>query len=70
MPSRWPEAVFHNLRTEGAFLVSAARQGGKTQWIRIESLANEPLVLQTDMLQFKAVGALSPTLKLLKGPRS
>lgn len=41
-PSTWRDMAFHNLRTEGAFLVSASRKGGKTQWIRIKSLAGEP----------------------------
>ena len=34
--------AFHNLRAEGAFLVSAARKDGKTQWVRVKSLAGEP----------------------------
>jgi hypothetical protein len=42
MPAAWPELVFHNLRAEGAFLVSARRSGGTTQWVRIASLAGEP----------------------------
>jgi hypothetical protein len=37
------------MRTEGAFLVSAARRDGKTQWIRIESLAGEPCRLKCDI---------------------
>ena len=42
VPDKWKELAFNNLRTEGAFLVSAKRMKGKTQWIRIESLAGEP----------------------------
>jgi hypothetical protein len=42
MPAAWGDAVFHNLRAEGAFLVSARRAAGKTQWVRIKSLAGEP----------------------------
>lgn len=42
VPSSWDDASFHNLRTEGAFLVSASRKGGNTQWVRIKSLAGEP----------------------------
>ena len=42
VPTTWPDAVFHNLRTPGAFLVSAVRTGGKTRWLRIKSLAGEP----------------------------
>jgi hypothetical protein len=42
MPSKWEDAEFRDLRTEGAFLVSANRKGGNTQWVRIKSLAGEP----------------------------
>ena len=67
MPDRWPDAVYHNLRTEGAFLVSAERKESKTQWIRIESLAGEPLALQTDMANFEADRKIKITP--VKGPR-
>jgi hypothetical protein len=42
VPDAWKDVSFHNLRTEGAFLVSAVRKGGVTQWVRIQSLAGEP----------------------------
>jgi hypothetical protein len=42
VPKAWDTAVFHDLRAEGAFLVSARRKAGKTQWVRIKSLAGEP----------------------------
>ena len=42
VPDAWRETSFHNLRTQGAFLVSAARKNGKTEWVRIKSLAGEP----------------------------
>lgn len=41
-PKAWQDMVFHNLRAQGAFLVSAARKEGKTQWVRVKSLAGEP----------------------------
>ena len=41
-PAAWPDAAFHNLRAEGGFIVSARRKAGKTQWVRIKSLAGEP----------------------------
>lgn len=50
VPSQWGDVQFENLRTEGAFLVSAVRKGGKTIAIRIESLAGELCVLRTDMV--------------------
>lgn len=46
VPSDWKEAVFHDLRTQGAFLVSAGRKGGKTSWVSVTSLAGEPLTLK------------------------
>ncbi|MBM3861319.1 MAG: discoidin domain-containing protein [Verrucomicrobia bacterium] len=48
VPAAWTNAIFHNLRAEGAFLVSAERRGGKTQWVRIKSLAGEPCRIQFD----------------------
>jgi alpha-L-fucosidase 2 len=42
VPVEWKELAFNNLRTEGAFLVSASRKEGATQWIRVKSLAGEP----------------------------
>ncbi|MDT8389337.1 MAG: hypothetical protein RRC34_02390 [Lentisphaeria bacterium] len=51
LPSEWQSETieFHDLRAEGAFLVSARREGGYTQWIRIKSLAGEPCRIKTDM---------------------
>lgn len=49
MPDRWREASFHQLRTEGAFLVSAVRSEGRTAWIAVRSLAGSPCTLMTDM---------------------
>jgi len=46
IPSDWNDAVFHDLRAEGAFLVSAKREAGKTAWVRVKSLAGEPCRLQ------------------------
>jgi len=42
VPSAWKDVEFRDLRTEGAFLVSAKRSAGQTQWVRIKSLAGEP----------------------------
>jgi len=42
MPDAWPDAQFYHLRTEGAFLISAARRDGKTLFVQVESLAGEP----------------------------
>jgi hypothetical protein len=46
LPSDWRDVEFHDLRAEGAFLVSAKRVDGRTQWVRIESLAGEPCAIR------------------------
>jgi hypothetical protein len=46
---KWQDVTFDKLRGEGAFLVSASRRNGKTQWIRVESLAGEPCRVKTDI---------------------
>jgi len=45
----WQDVSFHNLRTEGAFLVSAKRKKGKTCFVRIKSLAGEPCAVKPSM---------------------
>ncbi|RMH11010.1 MAG: hypothetical protein D6698_16985 [Gammaproteobacteria bacterium] len=50
-PKAWDDVVFHNLRAEGAFLVSASRADGITQWIRITSEAGERCLIMTDLKQ-------------------
>lgn len=46
VPSAWADLTLHDFRTQGAFLVSAVRTAGKTRFIRIRSLAGEPLKLK------------------------
>lgn len=58
-PEQWGDVRFHNLRAQGAFLVSAARENGETQFIRVKSLAGEPCRLKTDM---------DAPLEVVKGP--
>ncbi|MEI6604844.1 MAG: glycoside hydrolase family 95-like protein [Verrucomicrobiota bacterium] len=57
VPAAWNDAVFHDLRAEGAFLVSANRKDGKTEWLRVKSLAGEPCRVQ-------AVFASTPILRI------
>ncbi len=47
VPATWPDVTVHNFRTQGAFLLSAARRGGATQWVRVASEAGAPCVLRT-----------------------
>jgi hypothetical protein len=74
VPAAWQDVTIHNMRTEGAFLVSAVRRGGETRFIRIESLAGEPFRLVTDMADpqgesatIRAVGEREYEVVLTKG---
>ena len=63
LPEKWRDATFQNLRAQGAFLVSAVRKNGKTQWIRLESLAGEKALLRPNMANPRIEGN---GLKLVK----
>ncbi|WP_018970896.1 glycosyl hydrolase family 95 catalytic domain-containing protein [Rubritalea marina] len=52
-PKRWTDLAFHNLRTQGAFLVSAKKRDGATQFVSVESLAGSPCTVQTDISNAK-----------------
>ena len=45
VPKVWKDVVFHKLRAEGGFEVSARREAGKTIWIKIKSIAGEPCII-------------------------
>jgi len=68
VPEEWPNAVFHNLRTPGAFLVSAVHGDGKTQWVRIKSLAGEPCRVKPNLPgQVRVLGKRKLLLRELGG---
>jgi alpha-L-fucosidase 2 len=46
VPSTWQNVTLHDFRTQGAFLVSAARTSGVTRFVRVRSLAGERLRLK------------------------
>lgn len=48
-PAKWGDVAFHHLRTQGAFLVSAKRIEGETEFVSIESLVGSPCVVHTDI---------------------
>lgn len=50
LPDVWKDVCFSGLRTEGAFKVSANRKNGKTLFIHIKSLAGEPCIVTTDIV--------------------
>ena len=49
VPDAWQDLAFQNMRTEGAFLVTASRKAGKTEFISIKSLVGEPCIVVTDI---------------------
>lgn len=57
IPAAWQDVAFRDFRTEGAFLVTARRKGGKTVYVRIQSLAGEPCKLQTGMSSYELKGS-------------
>src|SRR6266576_1033815 len=68
VPTVWSEAAFDRLRADGAFLVSGARRGGRTAWVRIESIAGEPCRLIVPDWESAVVRAqVGPVPKVTKG---
>ena len=74
IPAAWKNVAFHDLRTEGAFLVSAARRDGATAWVRIRSLAGAPCRIRPGLtgevrctVAMKAAGDGAYDLTLAKG---
>lgn len=49
VPDAWQDVTYKDFRTEGAFLVTACRKKGHTEFVCIKSLAGEPCVVVTDM---------------------
>ncbi len=65
VPTVWSEAAFDRLRADGAFLVSAVRKGGRTAWVRIESLAGQPcrlVVADWDAAVVRSYTGAAPSL--------
>lgn len=46
LPDAWRELMVHDFRTQGAFLLSAAREDGVTRWVRLRSEAGAPCVVR------------------------
>ena len=46
VPVTWGDIALRDFRTEGAFLLSASREGGKTRWLKVRSEAGAPCVLR------------------------
>ncbi|MEU9880439.1 glycosyl hydrolase family 95 catalytic domain-containing protein [Streptomyces phaeochromogenes] len=46
VPAAWADLTVHDFRTQGAFLLSAVRKGGRTRWVRLVSEAGAPCVVR------------------------
>lgn len=49
VPDKWQDVSFRDFRAQGAFLVSAVREAGKTRSVEVKSLAGEPLRLMPNL---------------------
>jgi alpha-L-fucosidase 2 len=49
VPTDWKNVGFENLRTEGAFLVSAAKKNGSVRFIKIKSEKGGKCIVKTDI---------------------
>ena len=49
VPDSWKDIAYKDFRAEGAFLITASRKNGKTEFITIKSLAGEPCIVVTDI---------------------
>ena len=49
VPDAWADVAYQNWRAEGAFLVTASRRAGRTEFAAVRSLAGEPCVVVTDL---------------------
>lgn len=58
VPDSWGDVVFHNLRAEGGFEVSAKKENGKTVWVRIKNNAGGKCRIEPHFAEkFKVSGA-------------
>ncbi|VGO11721.1 hypothetical protein PDESU_00267 [Pontiella desulfatans] len=63
VPSEWPDAQFHQLRGEGAYLVSARREHGTTQWVLVQSEAGGTVEVDPAMADAQWVASNEATVK-------
>jgi hypothetical protein len=52
-PKEWGDVAFDQLRTQGAFLVSAKSEAGGTQFVQLKSLIGSPCIVKTDLVKPK-----------------
>ena len=50
VPKHWENIAFHQLRTQGAFLVTAKKSKGQTQFVELQSLVGTPLIIDPNIM--------------------
>lgn len=48
VPDSWKDVVFHNLRAEGGFEVSAKKENGKVVWVRVKNNTGELCIIEPE----------------------
>lgn len=70
-PEKWRDVAFKDLRTQGAFLVSAGKKDGVTQFVTVKSLIGSPCFVQTDIpnpkVYINGVAAAKKQVRIGKG---
>jgi hypothetical protein len=71
VPAAWGDVVLDDFRTQGAFLVTAVRRHGATDFVKVRSLAGQPCRVRTGItgpLTVRALrGARTPQWTVLPG---
>ena len=57
VPSAWSDVQFHQLRGEGAYLVSARREQGKTKWVRVSAESTGSVEVDPKLANAKWAGS-------------
>ena len=65
MPTIWKDAIFHQLKAEGGFDISAKRENGKTSWVSITSRAGEPCTIEIKDWN-NEIASSNPYVKIVK----
>jgi hypothetical protein len=75
VPSRWQDLLFKDIKTEGAFSVSALRRNNLTRWVKIKAAAdytcnlqnpfsNQEYEINSQQIQKKSISQNNDTLSI------
>ncbi|WP_442509516.1 glycosyl hydrolase family 95 catalytic domain-containing protein [Novipirellula sp. SH528] len=66
VPQQWSDVQFHRLRGEGAYLVSARREQGATQWLHVSAEAGGSVEVQPQLAGAQWVGSAGVKVEVLE----